>query len=183
MDNNPFRNAKDEKAELVKSFKDLDLHRSYEPPFEPPPSYIQAPQDFPISVGSSQDRGFPQSSPAGHYPSRPQGVEAASYLASQPFPGQYSGSSDPARPSPSSSLLGRITSSFGNDRNPLDPPPVAFTRAVSQNVDLRPFSPLSLISLENNLSGGFPRLPPASSVQMPYHPFGTHDIPEADWLR
>jgi hypothetical protein len=42
---------------------------------------------------------------------------------------------------------------------------------------------LSITSLGDALHDGFPRLPPAADGPLPFHPFSTHDIPEADWLR
>jgi len=87
----------------------------------------------------------------------------------------------------SSSLFGSLSNSFGPGpkRNPLDPPPPAFTRPIAY-LDPRPFPPLSLQSHKASLQDGFPALPAAPEGPLPPgapHPFSTHDIPEADWLR
>ena len=48
-------------------------------------------------------------------------------------------------------------------------------------VQYTPFPPCALLSMSNELSAGFPPVPPPALVQP--HPFAAHDVKEADWTR
>lgn len=69
-----------------------------------------------------------------------------------------------------------LGSFFGPKGNPeswnrLPPPQLPYTA----------FPPMRLLSNGNELSKGFPELPPPCALNP--HPFATHDVTEADWKR
>ncbi|EED84338.1 predicted protein [Postia placenta Mad-698-R] len=63
----------------------------------------------------------------------------------------------------------------------INPPPPSFQRAPAANLPYPPFEPTSLIGTSNELSNGFPALPPP--IMGGPHPFPTHDVHEEDWTR
>lgn len=63
----------------------------------------------------------------------------------------------------------------------LDPPPPSFLRSSRLDMSYEPFEPTSLRSVSEDLTQGFPQLPPQSR-DVP-HPFSTHDVSEEDWRR
>lgn len=63
----------------------------------------------------------------------------------------------------------------------LNSQPPSFSRAPSSTVPYTPFPSCALLSVTNELSSGFPPMPPPALVQP--HPFASHDIKEEDWTR
>ncbi|KZT66654.1 hypothetical protein DAEQUDRAFT_739891 [Daedalea quercina L-15889] len=81
----------------------------------------------------------------------------------------------------SGGLMAMATDSSQTTASLLDPPPPSFLRSARPDLPYEPFEPTSLRSLGNDLSQGFPALPPESR-DIP-HPFATHDVNEDDWRR
>jgi len=212
MANNPFRHKQGE-DKLAEAFKGVSLNPEDDPEQQPPPYSLPEPQVAPASASGATGAtfGYPEGGPVGqaYDQSRDKSLpgvpgEASSYynnqLSQQPSTASgyqapvYFATAEGSRPTegtkgpsaPSSSFFDRVTGSFAPKRNPLDPPPSAFTRPIAAYLDPRPFPPLSIQSHKASLQDGFPALPAAPEMALPPgapHPFSTHDIPEADWLR
>lgn len=167
MDNNPFRQRE---REEVSKFAN-----------EPPPypgnlhqGTFPVPTDLTPPYELSNDKSLP-----GDYPDHSQDI-----LNNRSQQSQFSQPPETRNVNTgSSSFLGGLVGPSQPSRNPLDPLPPALVRPISQYIDPRPFPPLSLTSYSHALPSGFPRLPPACEAPLPCHPFSTHDVPEADWIR
>ena len=75
-------------------------------------------------------------------------------------------------------------------RDPLNPPPSAFTRPTPKNYAYLPFQPMTMLGTSSNLTEGFPMIPPPIILEdetqgkaNSQHPFVSHDVTEEDWLR
>jgi hypothetical protein len=205
MDNNPFRQQQPPHDKIAEAFRGDSLNPEDDPEQQPPPYSFPQPQTAfapgmetntaqAQAYDSAKDRSLPQlpGEASAYYTSYigPQDQPSASYQGqygiyppsdSQPTPPE----GPKGVPSSSSSFAG-LTGVFNPKRNPLDPPPPAFTRPIAAYLDPRPFPPLSIQSFKAALADGFPALPAAPETQLAPgepHPFSTHDIPEADWLR
>ena len=72
-------------------------------------------------------------------------------------------------------------------RDPLNPPPPAFTRPSPKNYAYLPFQPMTMLGISPNLPDGFPLIPPPINPEDEtqvgkQHPFVSHDVTEEDWL-
>lgn len=61
-------------------------------------------------------------------------------------------------------------------RNPLDPPPEAFSREPAPGLPYHPFPPFTIVAKGEYIDGGFPPVYMGSEL-------GPHDVSEADWTR
>jgi hypothetical protein len=194
MDNNPFRQQS--------SFRGDSLNHEDEPDSQQPPPYSFPQPQTAFASGMETNAAQGQAYDAVKDRSLPGETSAysTSYFGPSGQPsgshqeqyGTYPSGSQPTppegpkgAPSSSSSSAG-LTGTFNPKRNPLDPPPPAFTRPFATYFDPRPFPPLSIKSFKPTLEDGFPSLPAAPETHLTPgepHPFTTHDIPEADWLR
>ncbi|TFK52377.1 hypothetical protein OE88DRAFT_1657610 [Heliocybe sulcata] len=78
--------------------------------------------------------------------------------------------------------LASITKLFsGQSSNPLDPPPPSFNRPVPQWVTSEKFPMMVTLGAGKDLGDGFTAVPPPSALQP--HPFQSHDVQDADWVR
>ncbi|KAH9930490.1 uncharacterized protein BXZ73DRAFT_101862 [Epithele typhae] len=126
------------------------------PPTEPPPSY-----NDPLAPAA---RSAPSShSPAPLNPTNPY-VTAPTHS-----------------PSPSSSSHAPAPNPTNPNVLPSSSPSASFTRSRNPAMPCGPFEPLTVLCAGPALAAGFPaHLPPSATVP---HPFGTHDVAEADWAR
>lgn len=88
---------------------------------------------------------------------------------------QYQPSSD--RSGGGGGLLGKL-----GGRNPLDPPPLQFSRPAPGNYPYNMFPPMVCLGMSANLADGWPIVPPPAPQGME-HPFMSHDIMEQDWTQ
>jgi len=99
----------------------------------------------------------------------------------------------PTPSSSSSSSKNQPSSSRNNDNSFLDNfkaspraapsyvPPASFNRSPPPQLPYSAFPPLTLLGISNDLSDGFPLMPPPT--QGGIHPFVGHDTNEEDWTR
>lgn len=176
-----------------------DAH-PYNDPEGPPPSYdtVADPSPFPSPAprGSGEPRSTPNEKrevvleppPSGSYApySAPQGPPNASYGPYSAPPGPPNAahnSSYPVGPSAPRALAPSPHAYMfaPQERMPLNPLPLSFTRAPPSHYSYAPFPPLVVEARGAHLEDGFFLAPPPTALQP--HPFVLHDITEDDWVR
>jgi hypothetical protein len=140
----------------------------FAPPAGPPPGMDVLPPAYQPRTSFSNYPSEPLSAPAA-YASRP-GVQPTQQDASLP-------SASTSERSFLSGLKDKIA-----PRDPLNPPPPSFARQPDPRFPYGPFAYMSMVSIGSHLDDGFPLVAPGAGPGAP-HPFATHDVQQADWIR